>query len=191
MTTKYGTIPALLEDSNLDVVVSNAKQKMRSDLGSRRPWKELISFSLPDSLRGAFQRIQTNMSYFHMNYVIIVLFLIFMSLLWHPVSLIVFMIMMLVWLFLYFLRDDPIIVLGYLVHDSLILVVLSIVTVVVLLLTRTSVVLLGLLAGIILVALHGAFRQTDDLMLDADGGDGWGRKLNLKETASSTYSSLA
>ncbi|GFQ08366.1 pra1 family protein f2, partial [Phtheirospermum japonicum] len=93
------------------------------------------SFSFPESFNVAVHRIRTNASYFHVNYAIIVLFMLFVSLLWRPLSLIVFIVAMAAWLFLYFLRDRPVVVCGYGVEERVILVVLSIFTVALLLMT--------------------------------------------------------
>ncbi|XP_060187280.1 PRA1 family protein F3-like [Lycium barbarum] len=171
-------------------------ENMRSGdllLGMRRPWKEMLSFSLPESSGDAILRIKENSSYFHMNYVIIILFVIFLSLLWHPVSLIVFLITLAAWLFLYFLRDDPLVVFGYIVDERVVLTVLSIFTMVLLLATSTMNVVAGVAVGVAIVVAHGAIRRTDDLRFmdeeELGGGGQWLTKVHLKDTASSSFSS--
>ncbi|KAK3438954.1 hypothetical protein EUGRSUZ_C03888 [Eucalyptus grandis] len=109
--TTYGTIPSAsspLPSSNLEFI-SHAKARIRTGLATRRPWKEMFRLSAmapPDGLGASVGRIQTNVTVFRMNYTVIVLTILFLSLLWHPVSLIAFMVMMILWLFLYFLRGS-------------------------------------------------------------------------------------
>ncbi|KAK6151934.1 hypothetical protein DH2020_014569 [Rehmannia glutinosa] len=192
MTTTYGTIPTSTPPPD-PPILTHARQRIRSGIGTRRPWKEMaISFSIPESLNAAIHRVQTNFSYFHVNYAIIVLFTLFVSLLWHPVSLIMFIVIMAAWIFLYFLRDDPIIVFGYGVEERVILVVLSVFTVALLLLTHAMVFMAGLAVGVVVVVAHGVFRRTNDLVFDEEeGGGGGGERVvvDLKETASASYSS--
>ncbi|KAK4432911.1 PRA1 family protein F2 [Sesamum alatum] len=184
--TTYGTIPTTPPPSDPPFLV-HSRQRVRSDMGSRRPWKEMVSFSLPESFSAALRRIQTNASYFHVNYAIIILFALFINLLWHPVSLVVFIGMMAAWLFLYILRDEPVVVFGYAMEEQIVLVALSIMTVVTLMLTRASVFVAGLVVGLVVVVAHGAFRRTNDLVFDEE--DGGERVVDLKETASASYSS--
>ncbi|KAL3829976.1 hypothetical protein ACJIZ3_018778 [Penstemon smallii] len=174
--TTYGTISTTPPSSDT---------RIRFGIGTRRPWKEMISFSFPENYKIALQRIKSNASYFHVNYAIIVLFMIFLSLLWHPASMIVFLITMAAWLFLYFLRDDPIVIFGYRVDERVILVVLSIFTVVLLLLRHGVVFMVGMGVGLAVVAAHGAFRRINDL----GGCDDQERRVDLKETASASFSS--
>ncbi|KAG9455698.1 hypothetical protein H6P81_000206 [Aristolochia fimbriata] len=175
--TTYGTIPTAPPGTNLEFI-SHAKERAKSALATRRPWKEMVhlhAFGIPSSLREAVSRVRTNLAYFRMNYAMFVLLVVFLSLLWHPVSLIVFVVMMAAWLFLYFLRDQPLVIVGRTINDRVVLVVLAIVTLVALLLTKaTTEILVSLLVAVVVVVAHAAVRKTDDLFLDPEGGGGGG-----------------
>ncbi|XP_068653234.1 PRA1 family protein F2-like [Aristolochia californica] len=173
--TTYGTIPTARPGSNLEFI-SHAKDRARSALATRRPWKDMVrlhAFGIPSSVGEAVSRVRTNLAYFRMNYAIFVLFVIFLSLFWHPISLIVFVIMMAAWLFLYFLRDEPLVIMNRTINDRVVLVVLAIVTLVALLLTRaTTEILVSLLVAVMIVLAHAAVWKTDDLFLDQEGSPG-------------------
>ncbi|KAL8498162.1 hypothetical protein ACS0TY_021483 [Phlomoides rotata] len=173
MSTTYGTIPTDAPPPELPFL-SRARQRIRSGIGIRRPWKEMMaSFSVPETSNAAVQRLRTNTSHFHVNYAIVVLFMLFISLLWHPVSLIVFTAAMFAWLFLYFLRNDPIVLCGgYAVEERLVMVLLSIFTVVSLLLTHAMVFLVGLAAGMAATVAHAVFRRTNGLVSEEEEGGG-------------------
>ncbi|MCD7464032.1 hypothetical protein HAX54_051951 [Datura stramonium] len=156
--TTYGTILT---------TASSELENMRSG-DVLRPWKEMLSFSLPETCGDALLRIKTNSSHFHMNYVVIILFVIFLSLLWHPASLIVFLITLAAWLFLYFLRDDPSVIFEYLVDERVVLTLFSIFTMVLLLATSTMNVVAGVAVGVAIVLAHGAIRRTNDLTIFMD-----------------------
>ncbi|KAL2516337.1 PRA1 family protein F2 [Forsythia ovata] len=174
----YGTIPTSSSPAgnpgSLDYV-TRAKERIKAGLGTSRPWRQMFNFhffNLP-STSGAFARIKTNLAFFRMNYAIIVLLVLFLSLLWHPISLIVFIAMMAVWLFLYFLRDEPMAIFGRVIKDVVVLIVLSIVTIIVLLLTRATLnILVALLVGVVVVLIHSAVRKTDDLYVDEEAAGG-------------------
>lgn len=105
-----------------------------------------------------------------MNYAIVVLIILFLSLLWNPTSLIVFTVLMAAWLFLYFLRDEPLTICQSVIDDRVVLGLLSVVTIVLLLLTDATMnILLSILGGLVLVVIHAVLRKTDDLFLDEDG----------------------
>jgi len=175
--TNYGTIPtssAPGATTNLEYL-SRAKERIKAGIGTRRPWKlmfNLRSIRLPASFGDAIARVRTNVGFFRMNYAIVALLILFLSLLWHPISLIVFVVMMAVWLFLYFLRDEPLFVFGRTIDDRVVLIVLGILTVVFLILTRATLnILVALLIGAVVVVLHAAFRKTDDLASDEEAAD--------------------
>ncbi|KAL8250089.1 hypothetical protein R6Q59_033782 [Mikania micrantha] len=173
--TTYGTIPTSSFGGTHVQYISRAKARIKSGLGTRRPWKQMFnlgSIDFPRPVSVAFSRIKTNVGYFLMNYVIIMLLILFFSLIWHPISLIVFVVMMAAWLFLYFLRDEPLEIFNRTIGDRAVLVVLFVVTIGLLLLTGvTWNILSSVLIGLVIVVVHAALRNTDDLALDEDTGD--------------------
>ncbi|KAJ8553280.1 hypothetical protein K7X08_023958 [Anisodus acutangulus] len=170
--TNYGTIPTSSSGPVNVEYISRAKDVIKEGLGSRRPWKEMFnlhSIKLPSSISDAISRIKTNFSYFQMNYALIVLGIVFLSLLWHPISLIVFIVLMAVWLFLYFLRDEPLVIFNRLISERVVLIVLAVITLGLLLLTHaTSNILISLAVGVVVVLIHAAIRKTDDLFMDEE-----------------------
>ncbi|CAN0877998.1 PRA1 family protein F2 [Linum grandiflorum] len=184
--TNYGTIPTTtaasaaggsgsgalsIPYSNL-AYISRARDRIQDGIGTLRPWKSMLnlhSLSIPKTLADAISRLKTNSDYFRMNYALITLGILFLSLLWHPISLIVFIAAMAAWLYLYFLRDEPIVVFGKLVDDRIVLGTMSVVTAAALLLTGVLWNVLGsVLVGAAVVAAHGVVRRTEDLFVDED-----------------------
>lgn len=173
--SKYGTIPTSSSStagaphlggaSPLDFI-SRAKARGATALATRRPWRELAdvhAVGLPPSLGDAYLRVRANLAHFAMNYAIVVLVVVFLSLLWQPISLIVFLVCMVGWLVLYFLRDEPIVLFGRVVGDGVVLAVLAVVTLILLLLTgATTNILTSLLIGFVLVVVHAALHKAED-----------------------------
>lgn len=192
MTTTYGTFPAAVTNRAM------RQQIIRSGLlESRRPWKQMLSFSVPKTFADALTRLNANISYFFTNYAIFIMFLVFLCLLFRPVPLAVFVAVMAAWLFFYFLRDDPVSIFGYVVDERVVLAWLSIFTLVLLFLTVTVKVVVALVVGVVAVVVHGVFRKIDDSLLmvrDYEEGmgvsDSWPTpNVNLKGTAASLTSS--
>ncbi|KAL3829861.1 hypothetical protein ACJIZ3_018663 [Penstemon smallii] len=151
--------------------INNITSKTHFSYSSaHRPWRLFFQFfSLPLSYRDAMSRIRLNLNHFRYNYALIALTILLCTLVYHPISMIVFLVASIGWFSLYFLRDDPILVFGRIIDDRVVLVGLSLVTVLGLVFTHVgSNVLVGLSIGFVLIGLHAAFRGTEDLFLDED-----------------------
>ncbi|KAJ4883444.1 PRA1 family protein B3 [Raphanus sativus] len=152
--------------------LSRLSASIRQSLSQRRPWLELVdrsAISRPDSLADAYSRIRRNIPYFKVNYVTIVSLVLALSLLSHPLSLLVLLCLFGAWIFLYLFRqsDQPLSVLGRTFSDRETLAVLVVLTIVVVFLTSVgSLLTTALMIGFGIVCLHGAFRVPEDLFLD-------------------------
>ncbi|XP_062180156.1 PRA1 family protein F2-like [Phragmites australis] len=175
--SKYGTIPSSSapppEGSSPLDFISRAKARGASALATRRPWRELAdprALSVPRGFTDAYRRARANLAHFASNYAILVLGVIFLSLLWHPVSLLVFLACMVAWLFLYFLRDGPLVLFGRAFGEGVVLAVLSAITLVLLLLTgATANIITSLLVGLLFVLLHAVLHRAAD-SVDEEAG---------------------
>ncbi|KAF7806990.1 PRA1 family protein D [Senna tora] len=149
---------------------STFKETSQSVMSSRRPWRQLLDFSalsFPSSISDATTRMTQNASHFFSNYTLILLVILFLSLVYHPFSMVVFLVVFAGWYFLYFSRDEPLSVFNWVVDERVVVVGLGVITVVALILTHVWLnVLASLAIGIVVVCLHAAFRGTEDLVMD-------------------------
>ncbi|KAJ9185830.1 hypothetical protein P3X46_005417 [Hevea brasiliensis] len=182
----YGTIPTTTTTTTQPppktatsvTFISRGTTATRTVMATRRPWAELLnrsSFSRPYSYGEVVSRIKYNVNYFRVNYAMVFLFILFLSLLWHPISMIVFIIIFVAWFFLYFSREGPVVLFNRTFDDRVVSPILGLVTVVALAFTHVGLnVLVALIVGVVVVGVHAAFRKTEDLFLDeesaAEGG---------------------
>ena len=76
---------------------------------------------------------------------------------------------MVAWLFLYFLRDEPLVLFGRSIDDRIVLTVLSVLTIGLLLFTgSTGNILISLAVWAAIVVIYSVFRRSDDLFLDEE-----------------------
>ncbi|KDP40277.1 hypothetical protein JCGZ_02275 [Jatropha curcas] len=150
--------------------LSGFKQTAQSLNAGLRPWSvflDLTSLNLPSSIPDATTRITQNLTHFRSNYSLIILIVLFLSLFYHPLSLIAFLITFIAWVFLYFSRNEPLIIFGYQVNDLVVLVLLFVATILVLIWSGVWLnLLVAVVIGVVLVVLHAVLRSTDDLVAD-------------------------
>ncbi|XP_054798821.1 PRA1 family protein B1-like [Prosopis cineraria] len=152
--------------------IARLSSSVRQGFSQRRPWSELIdrtAMSRPDSLSEAYSRIRKNFSYFRVNYITLLALVLAISLISHPLSLLVLFGLLGSWAFLYLFRpsDQPLILFGRTFTDREILGILVVLTVFVVFLTNVgSLLISALMVGLAIVCAHGAFRMPEDLFLD-------------------------
>ncbi|XP_075653081.1 PRA1 family protein D-like [Castanea sativa] len=139
-----------------------------------RPWRDFLeptSLSLPASISEATSRVSQNLTHFFSNYALVILLVLFLSLLYHPLSLIVFLLIFAAWLFLFFSRTEPLSLFGLTLDPRLVVGALALLTLVALIFTQVWLnVVVSVLIGAALVTLHAALRANDDLVRDSPYG---------------------
>eukprot|EP00250_Pteridium_aquilinum_P010400 c19359_g1_i1 orf=466-1086(-) len=150
--------------------VSEAAEAGRILLARQRPWSEALdknSFAKPDSIAEATSRMKQNLSYFRMNYAVLSGAILFISLLWHPGSLIILLLLVAAWFFLYLSRTEPVVLFNRSFSEREVVAILGVITFAAIFFTSTgSTILTGLAMAAALVAVHAAFRTPDDLFLE-------------------------
>lgn len=152
--------------------IARLSSSVRQGFSHRRPWSELIdrtAMSRPDSLSEAYSRIRKNFSYFRVNYITLLAVVLAVSLVSHPLSLLVLLGLLGSWAFLYFFRapEQPLVLFGRTFSDREILGILVVCTVFVVFLTNVgSLLISALMVGLAFICAHGAFRIPEDLFLD-------------------------
>ncbi|XVF28706.1 hypothetical protein REPUB_Repub15cG0053100 [Reevesia pubescens] len=156
----------------MSTLISTLKETAQSLTAIRRPWRDFLDITavdFPSSFSDATTRIAQNLTHFRLNYTIILLLILFLSIIYHPLSLLTFLVVLLAWFFLYFARDreEPVVIFGFTIDDRLVIAALLGLTVAGLVLTGVWVnVLVAAAIGGSLVILHAALRSTDDLVMD-------------------------
>ncbi|KAJ9170073.1 hypothetical protein P3X46_018207 [Hevea brasiliensis] len=152
--------------------INQISESVRHGLSQRRPWAELVdrnAFCKPESFSEAALRVRKNYSYFRVNYLTVIALILAFSLLSHPLSLLLLLVLLASWLFLYLFRpsDQPLVLFGRTFTDRETLGLLIVFSVVVVFLTSVgSVLISALLVGLAIVFAHGSFRDPEDLFLD-------------------------
>ncbi|GMH28500.1 hypothetical protein Nepgr_030343 [Nepenthes gracilis] len=127
-----------------------------------RPWPEffeIAGISLPVSLSDATSRLRRNLAHFRVNYAGVALIVLFLSLIYHPISMIVFLVTLIAWFVFYFSRSVPLVVLNREVDDRAVLAVLCLITIVALVFASVWLnVVVSIVIAAALICLHGVFR---------------------------------
>ncbi|KAJ3705587.1 hypothetical protein LUZ61_009292 [Rhynchospora tenuis] len=172
--TRYGTIPTSddLPTSSAPTTTffSRARAQTSAFASTLRPWRELVdlsTFSRPYTYGEAKARARRNLLHFRSNYALITLIILFVGLIYHPISMIVFLVIFTLWLFLYFGNENPVVVFGREIDDRVVLGFLFVITILGLVFTSVGLnVLVCLVISALIVGVHASFRVPDDVYLD-------------------------
>ncbi|XP_068643776.1 PRA1 family protein G2 [Aristolochia californica] len=163
----YTTIPIAGAD-----VISRSLHNLTSSFSFFRPLPEFFAvaeLSPPPSLSSAKRRLFNNLSHFRLNYAVLTFSCVLVSLLFFesPFSLLFISAIFLLWLVLYFFREDPLLLWGRHVTDTFVLAALVAVSVLAVWSTGSLGTLAGGLAiGGLIVAVHGFLRNDEGLFLN-------------------------
>jgi PRA1 family protein 1 len=148
--------------------LSNFKEATLSILSTRHPWTEFLSLSslsLPSSLSEATTRVGINLTRFLFNYTFIFLFILLISLVYHPLAIVLLLVAFAGWYFLFFSRDsdEPLSLFNVVaVDDRVVVVALVVFSLFVIFVSGVWVnVVVSVLVAAGIVCLHGALRRTD------------------------------
>eukprot|EP00878_Enallax_costatus_P005248 GHUV01005515.1.p1 GENE.GHUV01005515.1~~GHUV01005515.1.p1 ORF type:complete len:219 (+),score=60.69 GHUV01005515.1:195-851(+) len=157
--------------SALWLIGSRLREYSTSTFEQRKPWGEVLdrtSFSKPSSLQEAASRIRKNAGYFKINYLIIILLTVAATFVTHPSSLLVLGFLAASWVYVFAIRQGPLVISGKELSEREKLLGMSAISfLVVFVLTSVANVLFSALTlSCAIIGLHGAMRVPDDLFLD-------------------------
>jgi len=126
------------------------------------------AFSKPAHLSEAWTRVQKNLAYYRTNYLLFFLAVMAVTFLTQPSQLLWTGLLLAAWVYLFLVRTAPLVINGREYSEREKLLGMSAATfVVVFFLTNVGAnVLYGSAVSLLVMGLHGAFREPDDLFLD-------------------------
>ncbi|XP_057476880.1 PRA1 family protein D-like [Actinidia eriantha] len=169
---------------------SRTAQIRHSLSATLRPWGDLLSpsaLSLPVSLSEASFRLRANLHHFRLNYAVVALTVLFLSLIFHPLSLIVFLVTLVAWLYLCLARDEPLTLFNRTIDDRVVMIGLGFVTVLALILTSVWLnVVVSAAVSAAVVCLHAVIRFPEDF----SGDSPYGALLSVVDSPRGAYSQV-
>ncbi|KXZ53614.1 hypothetical protein GPECTOR_6g531 [Gonium pectorale] len=119
-------------------------------------------------VKQATSRLRKNANYFRVNYLIVVLLTTAVTFLMHPSSLLVLGALLASWIYVFLLRTAPLTIGGRTLSDREKLIGMSAITfIMIFFVTSVGTVFFSALSlSLAVVALHGAFREPDNLFID-------------------------
>ncbi len=151
---------------------SRGQELVGAALMNKRPWSEMVdrsTFAKPESLKDAMSRLHKNLNYFRINYGILMLVVVALSLLVNPSSIFFIALVLAGWTYLFLVRKEPLIVFGRTFSEREVVLSMTGISILLIVFSGIANVLLSAgLIGLFLIAAHGAFKVPDDLFLFDD-----------------------
>ncbi|KAL8251913.1 hypothetical protein R6Q59_035606 [Mikania micrantha] len=171
-TTPTCTYQPTTNDPDLRPFFSRLTTTLRHSFSQRRPWFELVdrsTFCRPETLSETTSRIKKNLSYFHVNYIVIIGIVTVLSLLSHPFPLFFLVSLLAAWIYLYLFRppDQPAFVFDRTFPDRDILGILIISSILIVFLTGLgSLLISSIVFGFGITCVHAAFRVPQEVFVE-------------------------
>ncbi|XP_024387586.1 PRA1 family protein B4 [Physcomitrium patens] len=145
-------------------------------LAQKRPWAEMADRSQlakPESFSEAVTRARKNWYYFRINYSLVLVGAVALSLVLHPGSLFFLAALLAGWTYLYLVRSEPLVAFGRTFTEREVFLGMSVFTVIMVFMTNVgSILISALIIGAAICFAHGAYRVPDDLFLDEQEASG-------------------
>lgn len=151
--------------------LTKINESVKLALAHQKPWSEVFdrtSFAKPESLADATNRVKKNLSYFKVNYAVVLFSVVVLSMLMSPISIFWLILLGLLWIYVFMIRTDPLIIMGRTLSEREKFLGLSAITVLITfgLTSVGSILISGVIVGAATVLVHAALRVPDDLFLD-------------------------
>ncbi|KAK4279365.1 hypothetical protein QN277_011158 [Acacia crassicarpa] len=188
-TSGYGTIS---EDDPEDAsslssntqFLSWTKERLQTIPGTAKPWEDIICpsrLALPLSFFNFIHRIKTNARVYRTNYVVVILLVVLLTLLRHPICVIIYGALVAAWSVLYLVRESPLRACGYEIDQRLVATLLLVVTGGLIFVSDVwDNILVGLCVGLFIVLVHAVMREAEEEDEDEAG-------IRLRHAASSSF----
>jgi hypothetical protein len=168
--TQQGGVATPTSQSPIWTLVGKAQDAFNLALAQKRPWAEVVDRSQlakPESFSDAITRARKNWYYFRINYSLVLISVVALSLVFNPVALFFLLTLLAGWVYLYLIRSEPLVVFGRTFSEREVLLGMSIFTIAMIFMTSVgSILITALVIGGVICFAHGAYRVPDDLFLD-------------------------
>lgn len=169
--TQQGAAGAVTgSQSTVWVLAGKAQDAFNLALAQKRPWVELVDRSQlgkPESFSEAITRARKNWYYFRINYSLVLIGVVALSLIFNPGALFFLLALLAGWIYLYLVRSEPLVAFGRTFSEREVLAGMSLFTIAMIFMTSVgSILITALMIGGAICFAHGAYRVPDDLFLD-------------------------
>lgn len=157
-------------------LIGKGQEAFNLALAQKRPWSEVVDRSQlakPESFSDAITRARKNWFYFRINYSLVLVSVVALSLVFNPVALFFLLTLLAGWVYLYLIRSEPLVAFGRTFSEREVLLGMSLFSIAMIFMTSVgSILITALVIGGIICFAHGAYRVPDDLFLDEQESTG-------------------
>jgi PRA1 family protein len=150
-------VPGSEAQAGISGAIASIRAKTTRLLETQKPWSEMVdrnSFSKPETLGEATNRIQKNLNHYRTNYLLFGLTITALAFLTNPLSLIYCAVLAMMWAYLFLVRTSPLVINGREISDREKMIGMTV----------TSFVVIFFLTNVAAIFLYGASQTSCSLM---------------------------